>query len=72
MAKRLNDIDPDGLRIVIPWGELRVGSSFFIPCINTESCERQVQTVAKRLGIVLASRTRIEGPYMGLRFWRTA
>jgi hypothetical protein len=70
MAKRINDLDPDGVRIIVPWEELRVGGSVFVPCINTEACERQVQGVAKRLGISLTCRKRIEAPYLGLRIWR--
>ena len=72
MAKRVNDLDPDGVRIIVPWDELHVGGSFFVPCVNTDLCIRQVQGVAKRLGISLTCRQRIETPYLGLRVWRTA
>lgn len=71
MVKRVNDLDPDGIRIIVPWGELRVGGSVFVPCIDTDVCEKQVQGVAKRLGMTLTCKRRIETPYLGLRIWRT-
>lgn len=72
MVKKLDDIDPDGVRIVLPWNELEVGGSFFVPCINTATCERQLGVIAKRLGITLTTRLRLEGQHLGLRVWRTA
>ena len=71
MAKKVNDLDPDGVRIIVPWRELHVGGSLFVPCINTEACERQIQGVAQRLGIRLTCRQRIEAQHLGLRVWRT-
>lgn len=72
MVKQENDIDPDGLRIVIPWGVLQVGSSFFVPCVNLERAEKQVLDIARRLGVSLTPRRRIEAQHLGLRFWRTS
>ena len=71
MAKKVNELDPDGVRIIVPWQELHVGGSFFVPCINIETCEKQVQSVAERLGISLTCRQRIEAQRLGLRIWRT-
>jgi hypothetical protein len=71
MAKKINDLDPDGLRIIVPWEALHVGGSFFVPCINTELCEKQVMGVAERLGITLTCRQRVEAQRLGLRIWRT-
>jgi len=72
MAKKINDLDPDGVRIVVPWEELHVGGSFFIPCVNVGECAKQVDDVAKRLGIGLTPRQRVEYHRLGLRIWRTA
>jgi hypothetical protein len=71
MAKKVNDLDPDGVRIVIPWEELDVGSSFFIPCIDVDKGRRQAAEVAYRLGMSLTARVRIEDNRLGLRIWRT-
>jgi len=72
MAKKVNDLDPDGLRIVVPWEELHVGGSFFIPCINVELCWKQSVEIAERLGIALTCKQRIEAQCLGLRIWRSA
>jgi hypothetical protein len=71
MVKRLNDIDPDKVRIVIPWENLEVGHSFFVPCINMDTAKRQLLAIASRLGMTLTFRTRVEGHQVGLRVWRT-
>jgi hypothetical protein len=72
MAKRINEVDPDGLRVAVPWESMDVGDSVFVPCINTESCKRQADEIAKRLGLSLTHRQRIEHQLLGLRIWRTA
>lgn len=72
MVLRINDIDPDGVRVAAPWEDLRVGMSFFVPCINTAKCIKQADEVAANLGYSLAYRTRVEGEKFGLRIWRTA
>ena len=33
---RLDDLDPDGVKVVVDWGKMVVGASVFIPCINTQ------------------------------------
>lgn len=72
MVKKVNDLDPDGLRLIVPWEELHIGGSFFVPCINVEACKRQVLEIANRLGVSLTCRQRIEAQRLGLRIWRTA
>lgn len=72
MVRRLDDIAPDGVRVVIPWSELHVGGSFFVPCINVAQAQREVGVIADRLGYTLICRTRTEDKVLGLRIWRTA
>jgi hypothetical protein len=72
MAKKINDLDPDGLRIIVPWEDMQVDSSFFVPCINVELCWKQAVEIANRLGISLRCKQRIEAQCLGLRIWRTA
>ena len=72
MANKINDLDPDGVRIIVPWDQLHVGGSIFVPCVNTDLCRRQVDKVAERLGIRLTCRQRVEYQLLGLRIWRTA
>lgn len=70
MARRLTDLDPDGLRIVVPWYTLLPGMSVFVPCINVPRCERQVDAIAHRLQITLTHKRCTWNGYLGLRVWR--
>ena len=68
---RSHDLAPDGVRIVIDWGAMHVGTSIFIPCINTEKAKKQVKNVLIERGWEFLSKVRIENRYLGLRVWRT-
>ena len=43
---RLDDLDPDGVKIIVKWDKMVVGASVFIPCINTEKAKKQLKRVA--------------------------
>ena len=68
---RSHDLAPDGVRIVVDWGAMHVGTSIFIPCINTEKAKKQVKNVLIERGWEFLSKVRIENRYLGLRVWRT-
>lgn len=68
---KLDDLHPDGVRIVIPWDDMKVGMSVFVPCINTALAERQLGRIAARRKISLDAQERIEDGRFGLRVWRT-
>ena len=72
MVRRINDLAPDGLRIIVPWHEIEPGMSVFIPCINVVACERQAKQVAARLQISINCRRGTHDNLLGLRIWRTA
>ena len=36
-ALKIDDLNPDGLRITVNWGDMSVSASIFVPCINTEN-----------------------------------
>ena len=44
---KLDDLNPDGLRITINWDAMDVGSSIFVPCINTEKGKKTVKKCCK-------------------------
>jgi hypothetical protein len=67
----INDLHPDGMRIVVPWEAMELGESVFVPCINVDSCRKQLAGISARLGVTLTSRKRIENHILGLRVWRT-
>jgi hypothetical protein len=67
---REDDIAPDGVRIVIDWRQMVVGSSVFIPCINTDSAIKQVSRLFAQRKWGLNHHIRIENGKIGLRIWR--
>ena len=69
--KRLRDLNPDGLVIRIPWFEMEVGDSCFIPCVNVELARVQLRTLSRDYGIPCTTRVRVEAGILGLRLWRT-
>ena len=69
---KLHDINPDGLRIVVDWGAMVVGSSIFIPCVNTTEAIQQVKKICVvDMGWDIEVRTVVKTPYLGIHVWRT-
>ena len=67
---KVDDLNPDGLRITINWGVMDVKSSIFIPCINTEKAKDQLKKLAKRKKWEFEVQICIEDKKLGLRVWR--
>ena len=68
---KLHDIDADGVRIVVDWGAMAVGSSVFIPCINTNKALQQVKRICvDEMGWDVIARLSISGSHSGVRVWR--
>jgi len=67
---KINDIAPDGVRIVVRWDEFPVDSSVFIPCINTLELVRQVHELTSEWGWVMHYRPGIDKGRWGVRIWR--
>ena len=68
---KLDDLNPDGLRVTINWEGMAVGSSFFLPCINTDKGMKQLKSVAKMKAWEFDMQICIENKKLGLRVWRT-
>ena len=70
MRLKHSDISPDGVRIVIDWDKFVVGTSVFIPCLDTK---RAITDIVVASGIPktnLIQRVRIEEGKYGVRVWR--
>lgn len=67
----LDDIAPDGVRIVIQWGKFTVGTSIFVPCINTKKAREQLKAITNRKKMKTESRVCTENGLLGIRVWRT-
>ena len=69
LVLRIDDINPDGVRVRINWGAFVVGASFFIPCINVTKGTRQLNAIARSKGYVIRSMTVVENDKTGVRTW---
>jgi len=67
---RTYDLSPDGVQIIINWGCMVVGSSIFVPCINTPETIRQAKAITEQKGWSIETRVRVEGNRLGVRIWR--
>ena len=67
---RTYDLAPDGVRIEVNWDNMNIGTSIFVPCINTEGATQEVTKICAEKGWEVESRVRIEGGCLGVRFWR--
>lgn len=68
---KIDDLNPDGVKVCVNWAKMGVNMSVFIPCINTEEAIRQIQKVFKDKGWQSESRITIESGKLGVRVWRT-
>jgi len=68
---KIDDIAPDGVRIVIDWGTFELGASMFIPCVDTEEAVKQLRKITSRKGIKFSHKAMIVNEKWGVRIWRT-
>lgn len=68
---KIDDLNPDGLRITVNWDKMDVKSSIFVPCINAEKATEQLKKLAKRKEWEFDMQICIENNKLGLRVWRT-
>lgn len=70
MLLRMDDLNPDGVKITVQWDKLVVGASVFIPCINTEKARTQLKNIAKMKQYETIVKICIENGVWGVRMWR--
>ena len=68
---KVDDLNPDKVKVVVQWDAMVVGASVFIPCIDTEKAKQQLEKIATFKSWQVAVRVRIEDKMFGLRIWRT-
>lgn len=66
-----DDVAPDGVKIIIDWGNMVVGASVFVPCVNNIKARQQLLAIAQRKNWGVEIRVRIENRMFGVRIWRT-
>jgi len=68
---KTDDLNPDGVRIVVNWDDMVAGSSVFIPCINTDEAMKQAAAITLEKGYKTEGRVVVENSILGIRIWRT-
>ena len=68
---RIDDLNPDGVKVIVQWDSMVVGASVFIPCVDTEKAKQQITKIAELKTWQVEMRVRIEDRMFGLRIWRT-
>ena len=67
---KTDDLNPDGVRVVVNWDNMVVNASIFVPCVNTDKAIKQVKNIALIKGWDIVTRVTIENNKFGLRVWR--
>ena len=57
---KTDDLNPDGVRIIVNWDNMVTSSSVFILCINVTLAVEQVYNVAKRRNWQIKTQIRVE------------
>jgi len=71
IALKTRDLNPDGVRIVVDWGAMVVGSSVFIPCVDTDKAIQQVKRICvDEMEWDIRAKGVLEGACLGVRVWR--
>jgi DNA gyrase/topoisomerase IV subunit A len=66
------DLDPDRVRVVVNWDNMKPNTSVFIPCINTEKAIEQLNKIIKKKKWEAKTHVRIEDAKLGVRIWRVS
>ena len=64
-------LNPDGIELDVDWDLFTIGSSVFIPCVNTIRASRQVKHITAKMNMLVQVTTREENEKWGIRVWRT-
>lgn len=65
-------LEIEGVQVQVDWSKFYVGSSFFVPCIKTQTFLMQFMIHARRREFTIRAMARIENGMWGIRIWRTA
>lgn len=68
----LDQVAPDGLLLVVDWNSMGVGTSVFLPCIDTSLAIKQAGGIFARRGWRMRVAIRAENQIWGVRIWRIA
>lgn len=69
---RDDELFHDGVRVIVDWDTMRVGSSAFVPCLNSYRLMRDVKKIFAKKGWQARFAVRTENHILGVRIWRIA
>jgi|TARA_R110000772_G_scaffold265265_1_gene386579 DNA gyrase/topoisomerase IV subunit A len=64
------DLSPDGVRIIVNWESMVIGSSVFILSVNTQEALTQIKNIMNAKGWEYQMQIRVEDDKLGVRVWR--
>jgi len=67
---RTYDLCPDGVRIVVEWSAMAVGTSIFVPCINTAKAIAEAKTITAGKGWDIEVQVGVVDDKWGVCIWR--
>ena len=70
MVLKQDDLNPDGIKIVVNWEHMLISYSVFILCINTQAALHSLGKIAKDKGWQIETQVRTENKKLGVRMWR--
>ena len=65
-----HNLNPDGVRIIVNWESMVIGSSVFILSVNTQEALSQIKKVMNDKGWEYQMQIRVEDEKLGVRVWR--
>jgi hypothetical protein len=64
------DLSPDGIRIIVNWESMVIGSSVFILSVNTQEALTQIKKIMNLKGWEYQMQIRVEDEKLGVRVCR--
>ena len=72
LVLKQDDLNPDGIKIVVNWEHMLISYSVFILWSNSAAAIKQIKDIAKRKNWKVETRVVIEDDKLGVRVWRVS
>lgn len=60
----------EGIRFKVDWNAFVVGTTFWVPCLNTDDVIRQLKEICAKRDIKVRMIESVERGVLGVRIWR--
>jgi hypothetical protein len=72
MTKIEKPLEIEGIQVQVEWQKFRIGTSFFLPCIDHDRMTAGIVKRATSRGFRVKIIARVENGMWGIRVWRIA